>query len=164
MDDTAMKLGLLLEGAHAQQALTESLAARLRTHIEGLDAVMRDEIRRTLVEELGFLVAEADRVAESLRRMGRRGLLRHALWTGAATVLCVYAPIMTMRWSVPTAGEIASLQARRDRLQATVTALQGQGGGADLRRCGEAPRLCVRVDRAMPAYGANADYYVVAGR
>jgi hypothetical protein len=163
MDDTSMKLGLLMEGAHAQQALTESLTEKLRGHLDGLDAVIREELRRTLVEELGSVVAEADRAAESLRRIGRRGLLRHALWTGAVTVLCAYAPIVTMRWLMPSETEIAALQTRRERLQANIELLKSEGGLVDIRRCGAATHLCVRVDRTLPAFGGNADYYVIAG-
>ena len=41
--------------------------------------------------------------------------------------------------------------------------LEQQGGRIDWRHCGEAARLCVRVDRKAPTYGEKADYYVVAG-
>jgi hypothetical protein len=33
----------------------------------------------------------------------------------------------------------------------------------ELRRCGDAQRLCVRVDRSAPAYGAGADFFIVKG-
>jgi len=159
-----MKLGLLLEGAHAQQLAAKSLTDELRAQIAGLDAVTREEIRHTLVEELGSVVAEANRAAESLRHIGRTSLMRHALWTAAVTVSCAYVPLLALRWSLPSSAELAALQARRDVLKADVAALMRQGGQIDLRHCGEPARVCVRVDRRAPAYGADADYYVAAGR
>ena len=39
----------------------------------------------------------------------------------------------------------------------------GEGGRIDLRHCGEANRLCVRVERKAPFYGENSDYAVLKG-
>ena len=47
-----MKLGLLMEAAQAQQGLAAQALERLREHTAGLDAVVREEIRATLIEEL----------------------------------------------------------------------------------------------------------------
>jgi hypothetical protein len=64
---------------------------------------------------------------------------------------------------LPSESEIASLRTRRDELSASVAALEKKGGRIDWRHCGEAARLCVRVDRKAPTYGETADFYVVAG-
>jgi hypothetical protein len=55
LDDATMKVGLLMESAQAHQKLAEGQLERLRAHTQDLDSVVRDEIRRTLVEELRAL-------------------------------------------------------------------------------------------------------------
>src|SRR5579863_7856981 len=61
LGDAAIQLGLLMESAQAHQKLAEGQLQRLRAHTQDLDGVVRDEIRRTLVEELRALSAEAAR-------------------------------------------------------------------------------------------------------
>ena len=66
-------------------------------------------------------------------------------------------------------GNIGKKVARRAaafdmRVQYTdIARLTQQGGHVELRRCGAARRLCVRVDRGAPMYGEAADYLVVKG-
>ncbi len=52
MDDTTMKFGLLMESAQTHQKLADAHLEKLRAHTRDLDGVVREEIRRTLVEEL----------------------------------------------------------------------------------------------------------------
>jgi hypothetical protein len=163
MDDATMKFGLLMESAQAHQKLAETHLERLRAHTQDLDGVVRDEIRRTLTEELQMLSAESRRAAAALQRIRRGTAWRGALWSVAIAVLCTGVPIAIMRWAMPSASEIATLRARRDELSASMSALERQGGRIDWRRCGETARLCVRVDRKAPTYGDKADYFVVAG-
>lgn len=149
LDDATMKVGLLMESAQA--------------HTQDLDSVVRDEIRRTLVEELRGLTAEAARATRALQKIRGAGRLRGAAWSLAAAVLCIGAVLGVARWALPTPAEIASLRARRDELAANLAKLEQQGGHIDWRRCGDARRLCVRVDRKAPTYGDNADYFVIEG-
>ena len=67
LDDATMKFGLLMESAQAHQRLAESNLEKLRVHTQGLDMVVRDEIRRTLIEELQMLTVESKRASEVLR-------------------------------------------------------------------------------------------------
>ena len=163
MDDATMKFGLLMESAAAHQKLAETHLERLRAHTQGLDTVVRDEIRRTLLEELQMLTAEGRRAAEILRAIGRGVTLRGALWSVAVLILSTGIPVAIMRWTLPSATDIAALRVRRDELSATVADLERRGGRVQLRQCGKTARLCVRVDRKAPAYGEKADYFVVAG-
>jgi hypothetical protein len=163
IDDTTMNVGLLMESAQAHQKLAESHLEQLRAHTRDLDAVVRDEIRRTLVEELQMLWGESKRVTEALQRIGRRATLRVGLWSIVTAILCTGIPLAIVRWALPSGPEIAALKARRDELSASVAILEGQGGRIDWRRCGEKARLCVRVDRKAPAYGEKSDYFVAAG-
>jgi hypothetical protein len=163
MDDTTLKFGLLMESAQAHQKLAENHLERLRMHTQDLDAVVRDEIRRTLIEELQMLTAESRRATEALQRIRHRATLRGALWTIVMAILCTGIPITIMRWALPSGSEFAALRARHDELAASVATLERQGGRIAWRRCGETARLCVRVDVAAPTYGEKADYYIAAG-
>jgi hypothetical protein len=163
IDDTTMNVGLLMESVQAHQKLAESQLEQLRAHTRDLDAVVRDEIRRTLIEELQMLWGESKRVSEALQRIGRSATLRAGLWSIVTAILCTGIPLVIVRWALPSRPEIAALQARRDELSASVAILEGQGGRIDWRRCGEKARLCVRVDRKAPTYGEKSDYFVAAG-
>jgi hypothetical protein len=66
-------------------------------------------------------------------------------------------------WVLPSPATIAALRAQQAALSQNVARLTQLGGKAQWRSCGEAARLCVRVDRGAPVYGEKADYYVVKG-
>jgi hypothetical protein len=158
-----MKFGLLMESAQVHQKLAESHLERLIAHTRDLDGVVRDEIRRTLIEELQMLWTESKRTTEALQRVGRSASLRVGLWNVVIAILCTGIPLAILRWTLPSGSEIAAMRARRDELSANVAILEGRGGRIDWRRCGETARLCVRVDRKAPIYGEKSDYFVVAG-
>ncbi|HEX3848414.1 MAG TPA: hypothetical protein VHV81_13615 [Steroidobacteraceae bacterium] len=163
MDDASMNFGLLMEAAQAHQKVAETILEGLRRHTEGLDTVVRDEIRHTMVEELTLVKSAADEAAASLRRIGRMACVRQATLGLALGVLCACLPALTMRWRAPTPSELAELQSRRDRLAGEVTVLERRAAKLDLRTCGSNARTCIRVDRSSPSYGAKGDYYVAAG-
>ncbi len=162
-DHATMKFGLLMESAQAHQKSVEVQLERLRAHTDDLDNVVRDEIRRTLVEELQMLTSESMRAAQALRRVGRGALARGTFWSITMAVLCTAVPTGIVRWTLPSESQIAALRSRRDELAASVTALERRGGRVEWRRCGASARLCVRVDRSASVYGKQADFYVVAG-
>jgi 2-phospho-L-lactate guanylyltransferase (CobY/MobA/RfbA family) len=163
MDDETIKVGLLMETAHAQQALVDKALEQLNAHVRELDTVVRDEIRHTLVEELRIVVNETNRSAEALRRLRRAANLRIGLWTLGLTVVCSAIPLGLAWWLLPSPNEITALRATRDDLASAVARLEQRGARVDLRRCGGTNRLCVRVDRKAPAYGEAGDYLVVKG-
>ncbi len=161
--DEVMKVGLLMESAQAHQKLAETHLERLRAHTQDLDGVVREEIRRTLIDELQELTAESTRAAQALRAMKRAANMRGLLWSAGIAVVCTAIPSAIAHWVLPSAGEIAALRAERDRLVQSVGRLEQRGGRVDWRHCGDAARLCVRIDRSAPAYGDRADYYIVKG-
>jgi len=163
MQDQTMELGLLLEAAHAQQTLAETSLERLTAHVRDLDDIVREEIRRTLVEELQVLGNDSRHAAELLRRVGRAANLRVTLWSIGITTLCSAIPLAEAWWILPSPTELAALRAKRAELASNVARLEQHGARIDLRRCGAAERLCVRIDRHAPAYGEAADYLVVRG-
>jgi len=163
VEDETIKLGLLMEAAHAQQALAEAALEKLSAHMRELDTVVRDEIRHTLVEELQLVVNETRRSADALRRLRRSANLRIGLWTIALTLLCTAIPLSLAWWLLPSPDEVSALRAKRDDLSSAVARLEQRGARIDLRRCGDNNRLCVRVDRKAPVYGAAGDYLVIKG-
>jgi hypothetical protein len=163
VEDNTMRLGLLMEAAHAQQALADTALERLKAHVSDLDDIVREEIRRTLVEELQALGNESKRAAEALRSVGRSANVRVALWSIGLTLLCAAIPMCGEWWILPSQSELANLRSKRDELASGIARLEQRGGRIDLRRCGGTDRLCVRVDRKAPVYGEAADYFVVKG-
>jgi hypothetical protein len=163
MNDEAMKLGLLMEAAQAQQRLGQESLERLAAHIKDLDVIVRDEIRRTVVEELGSIANESQRAAVSLRNLRRSANLRVLLWTVSIAAVCSAVGMGEAYWMLPSQRDMTALRARRDTLLANVSQLEQHGGMLDVRRCGATARLCVRIDRSAPAYGPGADYLVAKG-
>ncbi len=135
----------------------------MRAHTQGLDDIVREEIRRTLVEELQALTAESKRAVQALGHMKRAANMRGLLWSTAIALLCTAIPTVIVRWVLPSESEISALRVEREQLAASVARLKQQGGLANWRYCGESVRLCVRVDRSAPSYGEKADYYIVNG-
>ena len=65
--------------------------------------VVRDEIRRTMVEELQMLTVEIKRAAEvSAENRPRRRLARRACGSVAVALLCTGIPIAIVRWALPS--------------------------------------------------------------
>ena len=163
MGDEAMKLGLLMEAAHAQQRLGQESLERLAAHARDLDGIVRDEVRRTVAEELAGVAIESRRAAQSLQSMRRAANMRVLLWTVSISFVCSGVAIGEAWWMLPSPREIAALRAQYDVLAANIARVRERGGSIELRRCGARSRLCVRVDRGAPAYGAGADYLIVKG-
>lgn len=163
IDEATMTVGLLMESAQAHQKLAEAQLERLRLHTRDLDGVVRDEIRRTLVDELKTLTAETTQAAQALRRIRRVSALRGAFLSLGVALLCALIPVGVARWVLPSTAELAALRVKRDEINASVQRLQQLGGSVQWRRCGEAHRLCVRIDSKAPRYGEKADYFVVEG-
>ncbi|HEY6451659.1 MAG TPA: hypothetical protein VIX87_03590 [Steroidobacteraceae bacterium] len=158
-----MSFGLLLETTQTQQKLIESSLRQLEGHTQALDAVVRAQIRCTVIEELGAVVEESGRAVQALRALERAAKLRFAVWTLTTTLLSGAGTALVGWWLLPSTSQISALRAQRQQLGAAIGLLQQHGGLIDLRRCGSEARWCVRVDRRAPAFGDQADYLVVKG-
>lgn len=163
IEDETLKVGLLMEAAQAQQALAANTLDRLREHTAGIDAIVRQEIRATLLDELQSLENDSRMAAEALRRLQRTANLRLIAWSGIVLSVASLLPGAIAWWLLPTRAEIDALGARRDELTANVARLSRQGGNLELRHCGATQRLCVRIERSAPAYGAAGDFLIVKG-
>jgi len=163
MNDETMSVGLLLESAQTHQKLVEENLQRLKIHAQDLDGIVRDEIRRTLVDELQLVTSETRMAAQALEAMRRAISVRSAIWTLLVTLLCGAAPLALL-WAVtPSTAQIVALRAERDELKTNIDRLSRQGARLEWRHCGEAQRLCVRVERTAPAFGEGGDYFIVKG-
>lgn len=161
--EDGLRLGLLMETAQTHQQLADQSLARLEAHTQGLDSVVREEIRRTFVAECGALVEEAGKAAEALRHLNRVAS-RHFGWLSAAVaVVSAVGGLLLLQRLLPSVQQLAMLQIQRQQLTAAIRGLPDSGARLQLRRCGSAQRLCVRVDRRAPAYGEAGDYLVVKG-
>jgi len=163
VEDHTMKLGLLMEAAQAQQTLAADALERLREHTTGLDGIVRQEIRTTLIDETRELGEECRQATEALRRLQRIASFRFTVWGGAIVIVGIMIPLGIAWCMFPTRTEVAALALRRDELTTNITRLTRQGGDMQLRSCGTEHRLCVRIDRSAPAYGEGADFLVVKG-
>lgn len=159
-DDT-LKFGLLMESAQAHQKLAETHLTKLLAHTQGLDDVVRDEIRRTLIEEFQALSAETERAAAAMSAMKRAANVRAIAWNLSVALLCTVIPGAIAHFAWPSKSEITGLRAQRDALAYNLTALERRGGKVDWRQCGSAARLCVRIDRKAPVYGKKGEEYLV---
>jgi hypothetical protein len=163
MDDTTMKLGLLMEAAQAHQKAAESSLKKLKAATNELATVVRDEVHRVVVEELHSLADDSKRASDALRAVRRTANVRALMWSVGTTLLCSAIPLALACWVIPSRAEIAALRARHDELATQIANLEKRGGRIDLRRCGDGARLCVRVDRKAPIYGEQSDYLIVRG-
>jgi hypothetical protein len=163
MEDMTVRIGLLMEAVEAQRQHAAAAVERLERHAAGIDVLLRDQVHATLTEELGALSDEGSRATHSLRAAARAMNLRVALWSVGIAVVTASIPVCLSWWLLPTRADVAGLAATRDELAANVGRLTQQGGRVQLRHCGPAGRLCVRIERAAPAYGEAADYAVVKG-
>lgn len=163
MDDTTMKLGLLMEAAQANQKAAESSLRKLKATTNELATVVREEVHRVVMEELHSLAADSKRASDALRAVQRAAQKRAVLWGVGTTLLCSVIPLALACWIIPSRAEIAALRARHDELVTRIANLEGRGGRIDLRHCGDGARLCVRVDRKAPIYGEQSDYLIVRG-
>jgi hypothetical protein len=163
MDDTTMKLGLLMEAAQAHQKAAESSLRKLKTAANDLAASVRDEVRRVVIEEFQSLAADGKRASDALREVQRAANVKTLVCSVGITTLCSAVPLALACWIIPSRAEISALRAKRDELATQIASLEERGGRIELRRCGDGARLCVRVDRKAPTYGEQSDFLVVRG-
>jgi hypothetical protein len=162
-DESMTKIGLLMETALTYQHLAEDALSSLKSHTQGLDAIVREEVRRTFVEELHTLSEESQRATQAIQAVKRAANGRMVLWSIVVTALCAGMAGAIAFWTLPSKAEIAALRAQHDQFATAVAQLEQRGGRIDLRRCANGTRLCVRIDREAPAFGEHREYMVVQG-
>lgn len=162
MDDESLKLGLLLETAQTHQKLVEALIEKFKAQTDSLGSVVRDQLRRSFLEELAAVRTESQRAVEALQTVKRAANLRMILSTIGLVTIATAVAIFVAWWILPSSAELATLRAQRDELQSEIALLNQRGAKADIRRCGD-KHLCVRVDPSAGRFGDGRDYYVIHG-
>ena len=162
MDQDSVKIGLLIEAAQTHQKLAEAAIEKLSEHAQGLGAMMRDQIRSAVADEMKIVQAETQGAVEALRRVKRAANARLTLWTIGLTAIAAAVALFVTWWVLPTPAEITALRTEREELASNIAILNQHGARADVRRCGTG-RLCVRVDLKAPRYGESSDYLVLRG-
>ena len=157
-----MKLGLLMETAQSHQKLAEAAIGKLHEHTQGLQAVVRDEVRQVLIDELTAVRAEIQGAIKSLQALKRAANARTTLWALGAGAIAATNALLVAWWFLPKPAEIAALRVESEELASNVAILDRRGARADLRRCG-AGHICVRVDLKAVRYGEHSDYLVIRG-
>lgn len=157
----SLQLGLLLETVQAQQRLAEATLAQLGERVHSLDAEVRTEVARAARDALAGLNFEIEGAVAVLSKVRRAAELRWLAHSAAAALLSITVAVAAVRVLVPSRAQINVLRARRAEFAADVMRLRRYGGEVDLRRCGTQGRLCVRVWRSRPAYGAHGDFLLV---
>jgi len=162
MDQDSVKLGLLIEASQTHQKLAEAAIEKLSEHSQALEATVRGQVQRALVDALQTVQAEAQSAAEALQQMKRAANARATLWTLGLTATSAAIALFIAWWVLPTPAEIARLRTERDELASNIAVLNQRGARSDLRRCGTR-HVCVRVDLSAPRYGESSDYLVIKG-
>src|ERR1700726_3839438 len=108
MDETMTKIGLLMETARTYQTLAEDALGRLKSHTQGLDAIVREEVRRTFIEELHTLGEESQRATQAMQAVKRSANNRLALWSIVVTALCAGTASAISWWTLPSKSEMAT--------------------------------------------------------
>lgn len=162
MDQDSVKLGLLIEAAQTHQKLAEAAIEKLSQQTQGLEAVVKEQVRRALADGLKSLHVESKGVVEALQRAKQAANVRNAFWTLGVTAVAAAIALFVAWWILPTPSEIAVLRTERAELASNIAALNQRGARADVRRCGTG-HLCVQVDLKAPRYGDGSDYLVIKG-
>ena len=90
--------------------------------------MVREEIRRTLIEELAELTDESRRAVQALGAMKRAAQLRGLLWSLSAVLLSTIIPGAVAYWLLPSTSEINALRERgATSSQASIQRLEQRG-------------------------------------
>ena len=157
MEAAPVDLSQILATVHAQQSQIHGMLATLDSRSRDFDTTLGDAVQRALAEAAGI------RGAETLSQVHRATAMRFARWSFGIVSACALVP-MALSWALlPSRAQLLQARQTLEQLSLGVAQLSQQGGRIELRHCGDANRLCVRVDRKSPLYGENADYMVLKG-
>lgn len=152
-----------------KKAAGEAVGASVRQSLAGAaDAAVQalGEAAKPVIGSLSGVVQAASEAEGSMRRAGTWFAWKWvAVAGGGAVGVCLLA-YASLAWQLH---QVESLREEKAALQDEVVQLQAnanewakQGGRAKLERCGEASRLCVRVNKTA-SYGKDNDHFVLRG-
>ncbi len=156
-DGAPVELGRILETVHAQQSQLYDMLASLETRSRDLDASVGEAVQRALTQPAGL------RATEKLVQVQRASAVRLARWSFGVVSGCALVPALLSWMLMPSRTQLLQARQSYEQLLAGVAQLSREGGRIELRHCGAAGRLCVRVDRKSPFYGESGDFMVLRG-
>jgi hypothetical protein len=151
------QLGQMLETVHAQQTKIHGMLATLDTRSRDLDSTLGEAVQRAFMDAAGL------RAAEKLSQVHRATGIRFARWSFGIVSACALVPTILSWMLMPSPAQVLQARQTLDQVSARIAQLSREGGRMELRHCGTANRLCVRVDRKSAFYGESADYIIVKG-
>jgi hypothetical protein len=157
VEATPVDLNQVLATVHAQQSQIHGVLATLDSRSRDLDATVVEAVQRALADAAGI------RAAEKLSQVHRATGIRFARWSFGIVSACALVPTILSWALLPSRAQLLQARQTQEQLSAGVEQLSRQGGRIELRHCGAANRLCVRVDRSSPFFGEHADFMVLKG-
>jgi hypothetical protein len=148
-------------GEAVDASVKQSLAGAAEAAVQALDQAAKPVIGR-----LSGVVQAASEAEGSMRRAGAWFAWKWvAVAGGGAVGVCLLA-YASLAWQLHQVNSLhdekAELQEEIFQLQANANEWTKQGGRVKLERCGDALRLCVRVNKNA-IYGKDNDYFVLRG-
>ncbi|MGC1457423.1 MAG: hypothetical protein WA825_04005 [Steroidobacteraceae bacterium] len=150
-------LGQVLETVHAQQSKIHGMLATLDARARDLDSTLGEAVQRAFMDAAGL------RAAQKLSQVHRAAGIRFARWSFGIVSACALVPAVLSWMLMPSPAQVLQVRQTLEQLSVRVAQLSREGGRMDLKHCGPAKRLCVRVERKSPFYGESADYMIVTG-
>ena len=152
-----------------QKAAAEVLATSVRQSLAGVAktaAQALGEATKPVIGSLSNVVQAAGEAEGSMRRASAWFAWKWvAVAGGGAVGVCLLA-YASLAWQLHQVDSLrdekAALQEEVVQLQANANEWAKQGGRVKLEKCGEASRLCVRVNKTV-SYGKDNDYFVLRG-
>ena len=142
--DSHIEVGRILETVHAQQSQIHGVLATLDSRARDLDSTLGEAVQRAFMDAAGL------RAAEKLSQVHRATGIHFARWSLAIVSVCALVPTGLSWILMPSRAQLLQARQTADQLSAQVALLTREGGRIELRQCGDAGRLCVRVDRKAP--------------
>lgn len=152
-----------------QKAAGEAVSASIKQSFVGASDAAAKALReaaKPVISSLSGVVEAASDAEDSIRRAGAWFAWKWvAVAGGGAVGVCLLA-YASLAWQLHQVRSLheekAALQDEIVQLQANADGWAKQGGRVKLERCGEALRLCVRVNKAA-SYGKDNDHFVLRG-
>ena len=152
-----------------QRATGEVLSASVKQSLAGVAdtaAQALGEATKPVIGSLSSMVQAAGEAEGSMRRASAWFAWKWvAVAGGGAVGVCLLA-YASLAWQLHQVDSLreekAALRDEVIQLQANANEWAKQGGRVKLERCGDASRLCVRVNKAV-SYGKDNDHFVLRG-
>jgi hypothetical protein len=152
-----------------KRAAGEAVSASVRQSLAGAaDAAVQalGEAAKPVIGSLSSVVQAAGEAEGSMRRAGAWFAWKWVAVAGGGVVGVCLLAYASLAWQLH---QVESLREEKAALQVEVVQLQTnanewakQGGRVKLERCGEASRLCVRVNKTV-SYGKDNDHFILRG-